>query len=107
MAEDRAIAHLRVMRDVHVGHQQIVVADAGQHAASLGAAMDGDEFPELVAPSDSGFGSLAVDRKSTRLNSSPLPISYAVFCLKKTTRSYLVITRGKPAWCRHRAAVLQ
>src|SRR5256885_9826218 len=27
------------------------------------------------------------DRKSTRLNSSHLVISYAVFCLKKTTRS--------------------
>src|SRR5688500_20240700 len=28
---------------------------------------------------------LALDRKSTRLNSSHLVISYAVFCLKKTT----------------------
>src|SRR5262245_62662050 len=28
----------------------------------------------------------AVDRKSTRLNSSHLGISYAVFCLKKKTR---------------------
>ena len=27
-----------------------------------------------------------VDRKSTRLNSSHKPISYAVFCLKKKTR---------------------
>src|SRR5256885_12639820 len=32
---------------------------------------------------------LAIDRKSTRLNSSHLVISYAVFCLKKkTTTSY-------------------
>src|ERR1019366_9325245 len=29
--------------------------------------------------------SLLQDRKSTRLNSSHLPISYAVFCLKKKT----------------------
>src|SRR3712207_8039040 len=29
------------------------------------------------------------DRKSTRLNSSHANISYAVFCLKKTTRSNL------------------
>src|SRR5256885_3185225 len=29
------------------------------------------------------IGTLAVDRKSTRLNSSHLVISYAVFCLKK------------------------
>src|SRR5256885_12469715 len=28
------------------------------------------------------------DRKSTRLNSSHLVISYAVFCLKKTTHQY-------------------
>src|SRR5262245_64978106 len=32
---------------------------------------------------DPGFFSLALDRKSTRLNSSHLGISYAVFCLKK------------------------
>src|SRR5690554_7013589 len=29
------------------------------------------------------FGSLNLDRKSTRLNSSHVRISYAVFCLKK------------------------
>src|ERR1039457_6976369 len=29
------------------------------------------------------FGFLMIDRKSTRLNSSHLVISYAVFCLKK------------------------
>src|SRR5256885_12121939 len=35
---------------------------------------------------------LALDRKSTRLNSSHLVISYAVFCLKKknTTRAHLI-----------------
>src|SRR2546426_9315510 len=32
-----------------------------------------------------GFG-LAIDRKSTRLNSSHLVISYAVFCLKKKNK---------------------
>src|SRR5205814_7953521 len=30
-----------------------------------------------------GYGAFATDRKSTRLNSSHLGISYAVFCLKK------------------------
>src|SRR5256885_9476238 len=34
-----------------------------------------------------GFHELVVDRKSTRLNSSHLVISYAVFCLKKKTTS--------------------
>src|SRR5256885_12419062 len=47
------------------------------------------EVPELALP-DPAFrlsrwdgGHLARDRKSTRLNSSHLVISYAVFCLKK------------------------
>src|SRR5690625_7003304 len=31
---------------------------------------------------------LEIDRKSTRLNSSHVAISYAVFCLKKTRRLY-------------------
>ena len=32
---------------------------------------------------DDEFGMLLLDRRSTRLNSSHLGISYAVFCLKK------------------------
>src|SRR5256885_4232639 len=35
----------------------------------------------------------AIDRKSTRLNSSHLVISYAVFCLKKKTNTALSGTR--------------
>src|SRR5256885_11811327 len=34
-----------------------------------------------------GLGHVAQDRKSTRLNSSHLVISYAVFCLKKKNRT--------------------
>src|SRR3712207_8428387 len=34
-------------------------------------------------------GSRSGDRKSTRLNSSHANISYAVFCLKKKTQSFL------------------
>src|SRR5256885_9747950 len=34
----------------------------------------------------------AVDRKSTRLNSSHLVISYAVFCLKKKKKSTILYT---------------
>src|SRR5438034_1551684 len=33
-----------------------------------------------------GLGTLEVDRKSTRLNSSHTVISYAVFCLKKKNK---------------------
>src|SRR5256885_11055064 len=38
----------------------------------------------LIAPSDNGTRGV-LDRKSTRLNSSHLGISYTVFCLNKTT----------------------
>src|SRR5690349_23973850 len=34
------------------------------------------------------------DRKSTRLNSSHVEISYAVFCLKK--KNYIINLNGKP-----------
>src|SRR5690625_5965722 len=34
-------------------------------------------------------GILGEDRKSTRLNSSHVAISYAVFCLKKKTKIYM------------------
>src|SRR5437899_11133581 len=39
-------------------------------------------FPSLIATTPERLGE---DRKSTRLNSSHLGISYAVFCLKKKT----------------------
>src|SRR5690349_24151581 len=35
---------------------------------------------------DSVMGMLTIDRKSTRLNSSHVDISYAVFCLKKKNK---------------------
>src|SRR5256885_6414743 len=41
-----------------------------------------DELTELIIPADDHSPG-ARDRKSTRLNSSHLVISYAVFCLKK------------------------
>src|SRR5699024_11682428 len=39
-----------------------------------------------------------IDRKSTRLNSSHVSISYAVFCLKKKKKKHVTNkTRAKPA----------
>ena len=38
---------------------------------------------ELLGHESGDFGDRAEDRKSTRLNSSHVVISYAVFCLKK------------------------
>src|SRR5688500_19628581 len=43
-----------------------------------------EENGMLKAQTDEDPGSRRLDRKSTRLNSSHLVISYAVFCLKQT-----------------------
>src|SRR5262245_62319015 len=56
-------------------------------------------------------GLLFQDRKSTRLNSSHLGISYAVFCLKKKMRTYGPDPRkrreGKKVGARFRAKILE
>src|SRR5215475_14919661 len=44
---------------------------------------------------DVGCGSGLADRKSTRLNSSHVKISYAVFCLKKKKKTYYTYFRKK------------
>src|SRR3989442_6242088 len=42
------------------------------------------------------YTSIAIDRKSTRLNSSHVRISYAVFCLKKKTKYHMTLTAPLP-----------
>src|SRR5258705_10005815 len=54
-------------------HQDVVVRAQGNHEQVHDHRQDEDE-PGLI---------FILDRKSTRLNSSHLGISYAVFCLKK------------------------
>src|SRR2546426_5745897 len=44
---------------------------------------------DLIAPYWADLHDDDTDRKSTRLNSSHLVISYAVFCLKKKTETHL------------------
>src|SRR3712207_8860604 len=61
----RAEDALQVVLGDHVEVPSVVMGDSG------------------VRESASGPGSVAEDRKSTRLNSSHANISYAVFCLKK------------------------
>src|SRR5438477_5743742 len=52
----------------------------------------------LQRPRRQGPG-VRLDRKSTRLNSSHMSISYAVFCLKKkkTTKNYIQIVKNPNA----------
>src|SRR5256885_15288395 len=58
-------------------------------SAGLSFVADGSaDLGELAAGDHEQFGDAVQaqgDRKSTRLNSSPLVIPYAVFCLEKTT----------------------
>src|SRR3989449_614408 len=58
-------------------------ADARAAAATYGAAR-GQYYPTV----ELDVNATAVDRKSTRLNSSHGYISYAVFCLKKKKKKY-------------------
>src|SRR5690625_1275024 len=65
--------------------------NAGQSAWTV---VDGDEVMRVVRSPQTGeltttrvITTDLEDRKSTRLNSSHVAISYAVFCLKKTTDS--------------------
>src|SRR2546426_4054997 len=48
-----------------------------------------------VRTGSAGKGSTARDRKSTRLNSSHLVISYAVFCLKKKKKKKHISTNSQ------------
>src|ERR1022692_1187748 len=53
-----------------------------------------EETLEIAAPRGSIFDRSGLDRKSTRLNSSHLVISYAVFCLKK----HQEFNKADPIW---------
>src|SRR5688572_31329473 len=52
-----------------------------------GACADDEQGREAEAQQDRPEGAQPPDRKSTRLNSSHSQISYAVFCLKKKTKT--------------------
>src|SRR3712207_8377376 len=74
-----------------------VVIDAGaEHAGDLLGAQHLLEHRPVGAGEDQAVRGVllepqpAVDRKSTRLNSSHANISYAVFCLKKKYHKYLL-----------------
>src|SRR2546426_8490352 len=58
---------------------------AAMVAKLIGAPLPSDQVQAAVD------GALGGDRKSTRLNSSHLVISYAVFCLKKKKRKRISI----------------
>src|SRR5690625_5718802 len=70
------------------GYKEHEEAEKSNHLQEEEVTLDDDSF-EIVDSVDSTDGEIAEvissgkDRKSTRLNSSHVAISYAVFCLKK------------------------
>src|SRR5256885_5267344 len=77
----------------HPQHRQLAHDLPAQAVGVLGVTVVVGEQVEPTAHAEGGFkvvgqlldDGLVRDRKSTRLNSSHLVISYAVFCLKKKT----------------------
>src|SRR5690242_21102004 len=75
----------------------------GRHAAAQRhAGFQGrDALPRRAAAAWTDGTCRIIDRKSTRLNSSHMSISYAVFCLKKKIRIY-----AEPSWRMSRVAAI-
>src|SRR5699024_11675656 len=82
MGNGRGINHTRYLPQLAIKFIVQIIDDVGQYIL--------DEISQrlvgfLVHPRQTS--SLYRDRKSTRLNSSHVSISYAVFCLKKKTNN--------------------
>src|SRR3989454_6983093 len=90
VARERGAPALAEQRVLAVKLARLVAADAGHHRGAGGRRQEGGREPErgrLVEPQVRLEEIDVRDRKSTRLNSSHLVISYAVFCLKKKNNS--------------------
>src|SRR2546426_3536437 len=67
---------------IELGHEGVVASAGGRLEGPQSRGEDGREGPARHVGVAGG-----IDRKSTRLNSSHLVISYAVFCLKKKKKN--------------------
>src|SRR2546426_7166598 len=77
---------------VPAGHGGAGTRDHGDPGAVRGGGRGGDRLRRRSRPEGGDRGRHG-DRKSTRLNSSHLVISYAVFCLKKKKHKSYYIKR--------------
>src|SRR5262245_31764421 len=80
-ATDHGI-HLVVAQHVHV---RVDIRRNGENERLHASLLPFSEPVSLAGPDAPAQLLICLDRKSTRLNSSHLGISYAVFCLKKKT----------------------
>src|SRR5256885_12003414 len=84
---------LRPLRNDSAEARPLVAPRLAEQVASLKAALDAIEQgaePSALEAAPSPRPAGPSDRKSTRLNSSHLVISYAVFCLKKKRHNKLL-----------------
>src|SRR5690625_3436597 len=79
-----------VTQAFEVGYRSIDTASIYQNERGVGEAIRASQIPRedifvttKVHNADQGYDRTLRDRKSTRLNSSHVAISYAAFCLKK------------------------
>src|SRR5690625_4945678 len=70
-------------RDVSEKEKEVKLLQLDASKSVLKTKITIDDFLQDVAVTSYRRGAIAADRKSTRLNSSHVAISYAVFCLKK------------------------
>src|SRR5256885_13142730 len=80
-----------LFRSFFVGVVQELLQGVRQHAHAAAAALVFAHLRERDPVTPLGDARVQLDRKSTRLNSSHLVISYAVFCLKKKNHDTAVI----------------
>ena len=59
ICHNHAVSDSAIVRDVRLRHQQTIVADFGQTAAARCAAMNGDEFADVISFADFYSGRLA------------------------------------------------
>src|SRR5690606_39581836 len=83
---DTAISHALVRgRALLAGQDRVLQSLSYKNVLKRGYAVvrDADDRPLTRVAAVTSGQPLSIDRKSTRLNSSHVKISYAVFCLKK------------------------
>src|SRR5690606_39550009 len=79
---DAGVGLLR-LSDVRVHLRRHELAGQRSSGNEVAGEVDPEPCAELPSVRDRAPNALEADRKSTRLNSSHVKISYAVFCLKK------------------------
>src|SRR5699024_11666302 len=93
---DMLLHEQQVTKEMYRNQLDIIQEELAPHMRRLAKLkeeeykLDKIRFCDLKAPLDPHFEP-TIERKSTRLNSSHVSISYAVFCLKKKIITYIYI----------------